>query len=93
VLLAGLALAAAAPPARPDDVPLSPAQILLFDTPHLKAIGHPVSLEYSFHRNGPAAFDDLVVERLMPSPAVRPGRPSPGRPRLETQAILAACAD
>jgi hypothetical protein len=64
LFLAGLSLAAAAPPAQPDDAPLSPTQILLFDTPHLKAIDHPVPLEYNFHRNGRAAFDDLVVERI-----------------------------
>jgi hypothetical protein len=64
LFLAGLSLTAATPPAQPDDAPLSPTQILLFDTPHLKAIDHPVSLEYSFHRNGPAAFDDQVVERI-----------------------------
>jgi hypothetical protein len=64
LLLAGLLLAATLAPRQPDEVPLSPAQILLFNTPHLKAIDHPVFLEHSFHRSGPGAFDDRVVERI-----------------------------
>jgi hypothetical protein len=65
-LLAGLLLAAAPapPPEQPGEEPLSPAQVLLFETPHLKSIEHPVTLEYSFHRVGPGAFDDRVLERI-----------------------------
>jgi hypothetical protein len=70
LLLAGLLLAAAPAPAQPSEQPgeepLSPAQILLFETPHLKSIEHPVTLEYSFHRVGPGAFDDRVLERIGP---------------------------
>jgi len=68
MMLAGLLLAAVpalAQTTRPaGEEPLSPAQILLFETPHLKSIEHPMTLEYSFHRVGPGAFDDRVLERI-----------------------------
>lgn len=68
LLLAGLSLAAAPPtaeqPRQPEEIPLSPAQILLFETPHLQAIDHPAFLDYGFHRDGPDAFEDQVTERI-----------------------------
>jgi hypothetical protein len=64
--LAGMvvaALASALSSAQADDPPLSPAQIALFQTEHLKDIGQPVVLEYAFHhRGGPSGdFDDTVT--------------------------------
>jgi hypothetical protein len=49
--------------ARADDPPLSPAQIALFQTEHLKDIAKPVVLEYSFHHHGGPSgdFDDTVT--------------------------------
>ena len=64
LLLAGLSLAAAPAPPQTDEIPLSPAQILLFETPHLQTIDHPVFLDYGFHREGPDAFNDQVTERI-----------------------------
>ena len=45
------------------DQALSPAQIALFETDHLKEIGRPVRLDYTFlHRGGPEGdFADTVV--------------------------------
>ena len=48
----------------PDARPLSPAQIALFETPHLKNIEHPETLEYRYQRDGAGAFTDSIVERI-----------------------------
>jgi hypothetical protein len=64
LLLAALSLAAAPAPPQPEEIPLSPAQTLLFETPHLQAIDHPVLLDYAFHREGPGALDDQITERI-----------------------------
>lgn len=45
-----------------DDVrPLSPAQIALFETPHLRNVTEPETLSYRYLREGPAAFTDSVA--------------------------------
>lgn len=56
-LVAGAGAVAAADP------PLSPAQIALFESDHLKDIHHPVVLDYSFHHHGGAGgdYDDKVT--------------------------------
>ncbi len=55
-LVSGAASAAAADP------PLSPAQVALFESDHLKGIHHPVVLDYSFHHHGGSGgdYDDKV---------------------------------
>lgn len=53
-----------------DDRPLSPAQIALFESNHLKEISRPVVLDYTFqHRGGKGDFDDKVSADIR---AVRP---------------------
>ena len=64
-----ITLAAGATPARaaddqPDARPLSPAQVALFMTPHMKNIEHPETLQYSFTRDGASGFTDTVSERI-----------------------------
>jgi hypothetical protein len=52
-----------------DDRPLSPAQKALFETPHLKAIDHPETLQYQFQRTGRDPFTDTVdvhIENIHP---------------------------
>jgi hypothetical protein len=44
-----------------DPRPLSPAQIALFETPHLQNIGQAETLDYQFVREGPAGFTDTVA--------------------------------
>lgn len=45
-----------------DDLrPLSPAQVALFETPHLRNVDHPETLDYGFTREGPAGFTDKVA--------------------------------
>lgn len=62
---AGLVIAAApAGAADPDPRPLSPAQIALFETPHLKNIEHPETLEYRYRRDGAGGFTDSIAERI-----------------------------
>ena len=68
IVFAALALATLAPgPARadeapPDDTrPLSPAQLALFETPHLHNVDHPETLDYGFVRDGGAGFTDKVA--------------------------------
>lgn len=61
-----MALAGLHGPARaqgaPDDLrPLSPAQVALFETPHLRNVDHPETLDYGFTREGPAGFTDKVA--------------------------------
>jgi hypothetical protein len=51
------------------DRPLSAAQTALFETPHLKAITHPETLEYRFERVGIDPFADTVsvhIEQIHP---------------------------
>lgn len=50
MLLAGAAGGAAAEEARPQAADLSPAQIALFETPHLAALPTPLRLDYAFRR-------------------------------------------
>jgi len=54
----------------PDDLrPLSPAQVALFETPHLRNVDHAETLDYGFVREGPAGFADKValhVRRVNP---------------------------
>jgi hypothetical protein len=52
-----------------DGRPLSPAQTALFETPHLKAIDHPETLQYQFQRTGRDPFTDTVdvhIENVHP---------------------------
>lgn len=60
--LAALAQDAAPKEAPPQDDtrPLSPAQIALFETPHLRNVTEPETLSYRYMREGPAAFADTV---------------------------------
>ena len=44
-----------------DTRPLSPAQIALFETPHLANVSQPVTLDYSFVENGAVNFTDRVA--------------------------------
>ncbi|HEX7968157.1 MAG TPA: hypothetical protein VF502_08055 [Stellaceae bacterium] len=62
-ILLGMALALAPTAASADDQPLSPAQIALFESDHLKDISRPVRLEYAFqHRGGDAGdYADKVT--------------------------------
>lgn len=53
-----------------DDLrPLSPAQVALFETPHLRNVDRAETLDYGFVREGPAGFTDKValhVRRVNP---------------------------
>ena len=40
--------------------PVSPAEVLLFETDHLAGLHAPAALVYAFHSNGEPAFDDTV---------------------------------
>lgn len=75
LLAAGLAIAHGIPafaqgaPTVEDARPLSPAQIVLFETPHLNNINKPETLDYDFVRDGEAGFSDRVavhVRRVNP---------------------------
>ena len=62
-----LALGIAAPAAAADDQPppLSPAQVALFESDHLKSITKPVRLDYAFeHHGGTGDFTDKVSETI-----------------------------
>ena len=63
ILLAVPALGPArADEALPDDTrPLSPAQLALFETPHLRNVDHPETLDYGFIRDGAAGFTDKIM--------------------------------
>ena len=51
----------AAAQAPPDDTrPLSPAQLALFETPHLANITKPETLQYNISRTGAAPFADTI---------------------------------
>ena len=55
------------PPSGPpitDARPLSPAQVALFETPHLDNVTTPETLIYDYHRTGPAAFTDTVAVHI-----------------------------
>ena len=41
--------------------PLSPAQVLLFETPHLQNVDQPETLTYAYVRDGAAGFADTVA--------------------------------
>lgn len=47
-----------------DTRPLSPAQIALFETPHLQNIADPQTLDYGFVRDGAAGFTDKVAVHI-----------------------------
>ena len=53
-----------------DDLrPLSPAQVALFETPHLRNVERTETLDYGFTREGPGGFTDKValhVRRVNP---------------------------
>ena len=53
-----------------DDLrPLSPAQVALFETPHLRNVNRAETLDYGFTREGPGGFTDKValhVRRVNP---------------------------
>lgn len=49
------------PPASEDTRPLSPAQIALFETPHLGNISTPETLRYTYRRIGPEGFADTIA--------------------------------
>ena len=72
-LAAGLALVYASPvlaQAAPEDTrPLSPAQVVLFETPHLRNVTQTGTIAYDFVRDGAAGFSDTVavhVHRVNP---------------------------
>jgi hypothetical protein len=44
-----------------DTRPLSPAQVLLFETPHMQNLSHPETLAYAYTRDGAAGFTDTVA--------------------------------
>ncbi len=45
-----------------DDLrPLSPAQVALFETPHLRNVDRAETLDYGFTREGPGGFTDTVA--------------------------------
>ncbi len=60
--IASIALPALAegPPAE-DTRPLSPAQVALFETPHLRNVDHAETLDYGFVRDGAAGFADKIA--------------------------------
>jgi len=64
MLLAALVTIGHASAQAPDPRPLSPAQTALFETPHLKAIEHPETLEYRFERTGIEPFSDAVAVHI-----------------------------
>ena len=52
-------------PAPPDDSrPLSPAQIALFETPHLANVERPQTLRYTYRQVGPDGFEDTIGLRV-----------------------------
>jgi len=69
-----LGLAAAPLLCAADSPPLSDAQLLLFETPHLAALHAPLRLDYAFRReeDGRDPVDDSI--RLAVMPGAEPGR-------------------
>ncbi len=53
----------------PDPRPISPAQIALFETPHLQNISQAETLDYGLVREGPGGFADTVAMHIR---AIRP---------------------
>ena len=51
-------------PAAEDTRPLSPAQVALFETPHLSNVAAPETLEYGFVQAGAAGFTDTVAVHI-----------------------------
>lgn len=47
-----------------EDRPLSPAQMALFDTPHLSNVTRPETLSYDYARVGPDAFADKILVEI-----------------------------
>ena len=48
-----------------DPRPLSPAQVALFETPHLRNVDRPETLDYAFTREGPGGFADTVAVHVL----------------------------
>lgn len=48
-------------PQTEDTRPLSPAQVLLFETPHMQNLTHPETLAYAYTREGAGGFTDTVT--------------------------------
>ncbi len=48
-------------PQTEDTRPLSPAQVLLFETPHMQNLSHPETLAYAYTREGAGGFTDTVT--------------------------------
>src|SRR4051794_3493907 len=44
-----------------DRRPLSPAQIALFETPHLRNVARPETLRYTYRRVAPSGFTDAIA--------------------------------
>lgn len=64
LVLAVMPFSAAAQPVE-DARPLSPAQVALFMTPHMKNVEQPETLQYHFTRSGQNGFEDTVSERII----------------------------
>lgn len=64
-MLLGMSLAPAVAGAQEAPPPLSPAQVALFETPHLAGILAPLKLDYAFHREEegrPAVTDRITLD-------------------------------
>lgn len=61
LLVLGLSTPATAQPAEPDTRPLSPAQLALFETPHLSNVEKPETLLYTIARTGVAPYNDTIA--------------------------------
>lgn len=64
LMLLALSSAAVAQPAAEDTRPLSPAQLALFETPHLSNVTKPETLNYTIERTGVAPFTDTIAVRV-----------------------------
>lgn len=47
-----------------EDLPLSPAQTALFDTPHMANVTGPETLTYDYARTGPESFTDRILVEI-----------------------------
>ena len=65
-MLLGAAFAGAGTASAEDTRPLSPAQISLFENNHMKNVGHPSTLAYSFTHHGGSVgdFEDKVATKV-----------------------------
>ncbi len=61
LLLAAVPCAAAQDAPAEDPRPLSPAQTALFETPHLRNVVRPETLDYGFVQDSPAGFTDTIA--------------------------------